>query len=179
VTLIGADRDPSALAEATARLLKYGKRFRPVQTNFADAVAEAGVDGLAGAILDLGISSHQVDEESRGFTFRTGAPLDMRMEGAAGGESAADLLNALSEDDLGTIFYRYGEERRSRRLARIVAEMRSEAPLQRSEDLWSRSSERFLVRPLRTELASSRLSESPSITRSKLFRPRYRDFVMR
>jgi 16S rRNA (cytosine1402-N4)-methyltransferase len=135
VTLIGADRDPVALAEAAVRLRPYGARFRQVRSNFADAVETAGVANLAGAILDLGISSHQVDEESRGFTFRTGAPLDMRMEGEAGGESAADLLNNLPEEDLATIFYRFGEERRSRRLARVVAELRAQAPMTRSEDL--------------------------------------------
>lgn len=137
VSLIGADRDPEALAETGKRLAPFGNRFRTVRSNFADAISATGVrEGeLAGALLDLGISSHQVDAEGRGFTFRSGAPLDMRMEGATGEETAADLLNRLDEEDLATIFYRYGEERRSRRLARIVAEMRAEAPLERSDDL--------------------------------------------
>ncbi|MEX2583937.1 MAG: 16S rRNA (cytosine(1402)-N(4))-methyltransferase RsmH [Gemmatimonadota bacterium] len=135
--LIGVDRDPEALAAASQRLSGFGERFRAVRSNFADALAAAGVaDGeLAGALLDLGISSHQIDVASRGFTFREGAPLDMRMEGREGRESAAELLNELSPEDLANIFYRYGEERRSRRLARVLAEMRNKAPIARSEDL--------------------------------------------
>lgn len=137
VTLVASDRDPEALAEAGARLARFGRRFRPVRANFAEALDIAGVEdgALNGALLDLGISSHQIDVEGRGFTFRPGAPLDMRMEWKEGGESAADLLNQLDEDDLANIFYRYGEERRSRRLARIVAEMRGQAPFERSEQL--------------------------------------------
>ena len=136
-TVIGVDRDPEAIAVATRRLLPFGGRFRAVHGNFAE-VAErvAGEErALAGVLLDLGISSHQVDEVERGFTFREGAPLDMRMEGAAGGESAADLLNRWSEEELASVFYRYGEERRSRRLARLLVEMRGERPIERSDQL--------------------------------------------
>lgn len=136
--LIGVDRDPDALAEASARLQRFGDRFRPVRSNFADAVDAAGVkDGtLDGVLLDLGISSHQIDVDARGFTFRPGAPLDMRMGQASAGEaSAADLLNTLDEGELADVFYRYGEERRSRKLARIIAEMREEAPFETSDQL--------------------------------------------
>ena len=136
--LTGVDRDPEALAEATARLARFGDRFRAVRANFADAVEAAGVEAgtLAGVLLDLGISSHQVDEDARGFTFRPGAPLDMRMAGASAGEpTAADLLNELDEGELADVFYRYGEERRSRKLARIVVEMRGEEPFATSDRL--------------------------------------------
>lgn len=135
--VIGVDRDPAALEEAGARLRIFGARFRSIRSTFADAleVVEIGDDQLAGVLLDLGISSHQIDEGARGFTFRPGAPLDMRMEGAEGLESAADLLNTLDETELATIFFRYGEERRSRRLARIIVEMREERPISRSEEL--------------------------------------------
>jgi 16S rRNA (cytosine1402-N4)-methyltransferase len=136
--LIGVDRDPAALAEAGRRLARFEGRVRLLESTYAEAVGRAGLDegSLAGVLLDLGISSRQVDEIRRGFTFRAGAPLDMRMGGAAGGgESAADILNDRSEEELASIFYRYGEERRSRRLARLVAEMRSEAPIERSEQL--------------------------------------------
>jgi 16S rRNA (cytosine1402-N4)-methyltransferase len=136
--LIGVDRDPDALAEASARLERFGDRFRPVRSNFADAVDSAGIeDGtLDGVLLDLGISSHQIDVDARGFTFRAGAPLDMRMGQASAGEaSAADLLNTLDEGELANVFYRYGEERRSRKLARIIAEMREEAPFRTSDQL--------------------------------------------
>ena len=151
--LYGVDRDPDALAEATKRLARFGDRFRPVRSNFADALETAGVaDGtLNGVLLDLGISSHQIDVDARGFTFRPGAPLDMRMGQASAGEpTAADLLNTLEEEELANIFYRYGEERRSRKLARIVAEMRDAEPFATSDQL-----QRAIDRALgsRTEIA--------------------------
>ena len=136
--LIGVDRDPDALATAGARLARFGERFRPVRSNFADAVEAAGVEPgtLNGVLLDLGISSHQIDEDARGFTFRPGAPLDMRMAQSSVGEpSAADLLAELDEEELANVFYRYGEEKKSRRLARVIAEMRAEAPVDTSDRL--------------------------------------------
>jgi len=135
--VIGADRDPAALAEASSRLAGYGGRFQGVLANFASAVEAAGIGRgeLSGVLLDLGVSSSQLDREERGFTFRSGAPLDMRMGPPGDGRSAADLLNSLPEEDLAKIFYRYGEERRSRRLARVVLEMRARAPFLRSDDL--------------------------------------------
>lgn len=136
--VVAVDRDPEALREAGARLERFGERVRLIRSNFSEAVEKAGLGAgsLRGALLDLGISSHQIDAEARGFTFRSGAPLDMRMAGIAAGEpSAADLLNKLEEDELANIFYRYGEERRSRHLAKIVGEMRERAPFARSEQL--------------------------------------------
>jgi 16S rRNA (cytosine1402-N4)-methyltransferase len=136
--LIGVDRDPDALAEAGTRLSRFGDRVRLVRANFADAPVAAAIahGSLAGVLLDLGISSHQIDADDRGFTFRPGAPLDMRMAGASAGEpTAAELLNALDETELANVFYRYGEEKRSRRLARVVAEMRAREPFARSEQL--------------------------------------------
>ena len=137
VRLIAGDRDPEARAEARKRLLAFGDRVRVIGANFSDVIDVAGIEPgtLAGCLLDLGISSHQVDEAARGFTFRPGAPLDMRMGGDGEGESAADLLNEYSEEELADIFYRYGEERRSRKLARAIAERRAESPFTRSEDL--------------------------------------------
>jgi 16S rRNA (cytosine1402-N4)-methyltransferase len=136
--LVGVDRDPEALAEAGARLARFGDRVRLVRSNFADAVeaAEMGPGGMDGILLDLGISSHQVDADARGFTFRSGAPLDMRMEGAdSDAPSAAELLNTMEEGELANLFYLYGEERRSRRLARRVVEMRAAEPFRTSDDL--------------------------------------------
>jgi 16S rRNA (cytosine1402-N4)-methyltransferase len=136
--LVGVDRDPEALAEAGARLARFGDRVRLVRSNFADAVeaAEMGPGGMDGILLDLGISSHQVDADARGFTFRSGAPLDMRMEGAdSDAPSAAELLNTMEEGELADLFYLYGEERRSRRLARRVVEMRAAEPFRTSDDL--------------------------------------------
>jgi 16S rRNA (cytosine1402-N4)-methyltransferase len=136
--LIGTDRDPDALREAGERLARFGERFTPVRSNFADAVAAAGIEdgSLDGVLLDLGISSHQIDVDERGFTFRPGAPLDMRMAQSTVGEpSAADLLNEMDEAELANIFYRYGEEKRSRKLARIVLEMREREPFATSDHL--------------------------------------------
>lgn len=151
--LYGVDRDPDALAEAGTRLARFGDRFRPVRSNFADALDTAGIaDGtLDGVLLDLGISSHQIDVDARGFTFRPGAPLDMRMAQATGDEpTAADLLNRLDESELADVFYHYGEERRSRKLARVVAEMRAAEPFATSDQL-----QRAIDRALgaRTEIA--------------------------
>jgi 16S rRNA (cytosine1402-N4)-methyltransferase len=136
--LYGVDRDPDARAEASVRLARFGGRFRPVAANFADALEVAGIgDGsLDGVLLDLGISSHQIDVDGRGFTFRPGAPLDMRMGQASEDEpSAAELLNTMDEGELANVFYRYGEEKRSRKLARIVAEMRETEPFETSDQL--------------------------------------------
>jgi 16S rRNA (cytosine1402-N4)-methyltransferase len=136
--LIGVDRDPDALAEAGKRLERFGGRVRLVRSPFADAVRAAGVapGSLAGVLLDLGISSHQVDEAGRGFTFRAGAPLDMRMGQATGGEpTAAELLNELDEAELASLFWKYGEEKRSRMLGRVIVEMRERAPFATSDHL--------------------------------------------
>jgi 16S rRNA (cytosine1402-N4)-methyltransferase len=136
--LIATDRDPDALRAAGERLARFGDRVRLVRANFADAPGAAGIEPntLNGALLDLGISSHQIDEDARGFTFRPGAPLDMRMgQDAEGAQSAAELLAELDETELANLFYRYGEEKRSRRLARVIAEMREESPVDTSDRL--------------------------------------------
>jgi 16S rRNA (cytosine1402-N4)-methyltransferase len=137
-TLVGVDRDPDALAEAGRRLQRFGARVRLVRSPFAEAPEAAGIaeGSLDGVLLDLGISSHQIDESARGFTFRPGAPLDMRMAQATAGEpGAADLLNELDEAELADVFWKYGEERRSRMLARVVGEMRARKPFETSDDL--------------------------------------------
>ncbi|MGQ0562759.1 MAG: 16S rRNA (cytosine(1402)-N(4))-methyltransferase RsmH [Gemmatimonadota bacterium] len=130
--VIGIDQDPEALAVAATRLKKYGERFELVRANFADAAA-SGEQPLAGALLDLGISSRHIDAPERGFSFRAGTPLDMRMDPR--GRSAADLLNQLSESELADIFYYYGEERRSRRFARAIVQRRKTQPFATSDDL--------------------------------------------
>jgi 16S rRNA (cytosine1402-N4)-methyltransferase len=130
--VIAVDQDPEALAVAQQRLGKFGDRVMYVHGNFADA-AETGAETLAGALLDLGISSRHIDAAERGFSFRTGSPLDMRMSGS--GRTAADLLNSLSESELADIFYYYGEERRSRRLARDVVAHRKTHPFTTSDDV--------------------------------------------
>ena len=133
--VIGVDRDPEALEAAKRRLERFGGRVRLVRGDYAE-VAESWAEPLAGALLDLGVSSHQIDAEVRGFTFREGAPLDMRMGGGASGRrTAADLLNHLPESELADVFYRYGEERRSRRLAAEVVRRRGVHRFETSDDL--------------------------------------------
>jgi 16S rRNA (cytosine1402-N4)-methyltransferase len=130
--VIGVDRDPEALEQARTSLSEYGERVTLLQGNFAD-VAESLDVPLAGALLDLGVSSRQIDAEARGFSFRPGVLLDMRM--GERGRTAADLLNSLSEKELADIFYLYGEERRSRRLAGEVVRRRRDRPFRTSDDL--------------------------------------------
>jgi 16S rRNA (cytosine1402-N4)-methyltransferase len=133
--LIAVDRDPDALEAAREALSAHGERVRFLEARF-DAAAldpEVQAEGLDGALLDLGISSHQVDRTDRGFSFRPGAPLDMRMSGQ--GPTAADLLNQEDEAELARIFWEYGEEPRGRPLAREIVRRREESPLGTSDDL--------------------------------------------
>lgn len=136
--LLAVDRDPEALEAAERALETHTDRVHFVRARF-DRVLERGDVGagaLAGALLDLGVSSHQIDAEDRGFTFRRGAPLDMRMEGEeGGGPTAADLLNEADEDRLASIFGDLGEERRARRLAREAVRRRASEPFRTSDDL--------------------------------------------
>jgi 16S rRNA (cytosine1402-N4)-methyltransferase len=123
--IVGVDRDPEALAIATERLRRFGDRVRVVQGRFSE-VDEDDVGGAAGGMLfDLGVSSMQLDEAARGFSFREDAPLDMRMAGASADEpSAADLVNGLSERELADVIFHYGDERRSRRIAAAIVRKR-------------------------------------------------------
>ena len=135
----GIDRDPDALDAARARLASYGSngRFRAYLGNFADIDEIHELAGLqfAGILLDLGISSHQINDPKRGFTFREDAPLDMRMDGGAtGGITAAELLDTFDEHALASIFREYGDERRAHRLAREVVRRRSNRPFAVSDD---------------------------------------------
>lgn len=132
--VIGVDQDEEAIDVARRRLERFGDRVKLVRANFADA-AESADAALAGALLDLGVSSHQIDLELRGFSFRSGTPLDMRMAVRPGHATAADLLNELGESELADVFYQYGEERRSRRLAAAVVRRRRESAFRTSDDL--------------------------------------------
>lgn len=133
--VLGVDRDPWATAEAERVLAGYGDRFEVWEGDFADAV-ERVEGGLAGAVLDLGVSSHQIDAPARGFSFRAGTPLDMRMSGREG-RTAADVLNAYSEEELVRVLRDYGEERRAWPIVRRVVARRRQVPLRSSEDLVS------------------------------------------
>ena len=135
--IIAVDRDSDALEAARERLAPFGARVRFIQARFDEALRSADLsEPLAGVLLDLGVNSHQLDSDQRGFAFRVGVDLDMRMDGARVGErSAAEILNAESEEELARIFREYGEEPRSRRLARVVVERRAATPLRTSDDL--------------------------------------------
>lgn len=130
--LIGIDRDKAALAAATERLSAYSNRFSPVHGDFAGLgkhLAALGVTELDGFIMDLGVSSHQLDTGERGFSFQKDAPLDMRMDTSCG-DTAADLVNDLPEQELERIISEYGEERWAKRVASFIVNARNEAPIE-------------------------------------------------
>ncbi len=119
--VIGIDKDPRAVAAASARLARYGEAFRAVRADFRDAenvLASLGLRGVDGALVDLGVSSPQLDEAVRGFSFSKPGPLDMRMSGE--GETLQSLLERIDERELGRILRRYGEEPFARPIARAV-----------------------------------------------------------
>ena len=135
--VIGVDRDPDALAEAARRLAGEAStgRFIAYQGNYAALERIPALDALRfnGILLDLGISSHQIDDAARGFSFREGAPLDMRM-GFDAAERAADLLNEADEERLTHVFHDFGDEPRAGRLAREVLKRRMTRPFETSDD---------------------------------------------
>jgi 16S rRNA (cytosine1402-N4)-methyltransferase len=155
--LLAVDRDPEALERARRELAPFGPRVRFVLARFDEAARGAGLAGpsLMGALLDLGISSRQIDRKERGFSFQApNAPLDMRMGGEEGeGPTAADLLNEAEEGELSRIFREYGEEPRSRRLAREVVRRRGELPFRKVEDLIHAMARAFGHDPLPGERA--------------------------
>jgi 16S rRNA (cytosine1402-N4)-methyltransferase len=130
--LFGFDRDREALRAAGERLAVYGERVTLVHGNFAgmaEQLGRFGVDGVDGILLDLGVSSHQLDTAERGFSFQQDAPLDMRMDTDAG-MTAADLVNSLDEAELGRIIREYGEERWAKRIAAFIVRDREVKPLE-------------------------------------------------
>ena len=134
VRLLGLDADPAALQQAGARLASFGERVRLVHASFADlaaVAAEHGVDDAQGVLLDLGVSSWQLESSGRGFSFQGTEPLDMRLDPTRG-ETAADLLNRLPEAELSRLLHEYGEERHARRIARVIVRRR---PLATTGDL--------------------------------------------
>ncbi len=135
--VVAVDRDPEALEAAKAALTSFGARVRFIQARFDEALVAAELsEPLAGVLLDLGVSSHQLDSDRRGFAFRAGVELDMRMDATqAGGPSAAHILNSEPEEALARIFHEYGEEPRSRGLARAVVKRRAATPFRTSDDL--------------------------------------------
>ena len=130
-TLWAIDRDPAAIERGASLIARYPGRLHLLHGQFGDMVTlleQAGVTALDGIVLDLGVSSFQLDDPKRGFSFRHDGPLDMRM--GRHGTSAADLVNMLPERDLADVLFELGEERASRRIAKAIVAARLEAPIE-------------------------------------------------
>ncbi len=135
--LIGIDRDGEAIDAACKRLGEFSDRFTAVNRNFSeikDILSQLGIDKIDGAALDLGVSSYQLDNAERGFSYMRDAPLDMRMN-TSSGKTARDVVNGCSSDELTRIFYEYGEERWSRRIAEFICERRKEKSIDTTFEL--------------------------------------------
>ena len=134
--VIAIDRDPDAIDAGRVRADRYSPRLRLIEGRFGDMaelLSAEGVDDVDGVALDLGVSSMQFDQADRGFSFRASGPLDMRME--KNGLSASDLVNDAEESQLADIIFRYGEERRSRRVARAIVEARKHKRIETTGEL--------------------------------------------
>jgi len=137
VRVIGLDRDRQALALAGRRLERFGDRFEGVHAIYdriGDVVAERGLPAVQGVLMDLGVSSLQLDEQERGFSYAHDAPLDMRMDPTTG-ITAADVVNTYDERALTRVLREYGEERFAARIARNIVKARATAPLTRTAEL--------------------------------------------
>lgn len=135
--LIGIDQDQDAIFAASERLKPFGSRFKAVKSNFSEikAVAEGeGLSAVDGILFDLGVSSFQLDEGSRGFSYRFDAPLDMRMD-RENPLDAYQVVNGYSQEKLTEILYRYGEEKMSPRIAAAICRRRAEAPIETTGQL--------------------------------------------
>ena len=130
--LIGIDRDPDALAVAGAALSGFGARVTLVHADYREigTVLDAqGIAEVSGLLADFGVSSMQLDTEGRGFSFRRDEPLDMRMDRSSG-DTAADLIDRVDEHELADVIYRFGEERRSRQVARAIVTARQQGRIE-------------------------------------------------
>ena len=135
-TVWGIDRDPNVIAKAREMESEFQGRLRVVQGRFGDMAKllnDQGVSGVDGVALDLGVSSMQLDQAERGFSFMNDGPLDMRMEQK--GPSAEDAVNDLGEEELANVIYEYGEERKSRWVAHAIVEARAEKRITRTKQL--------------------------------------------
>jgi 16S rRNA (cytosine1402-N4)-methyltransferase len=133
----GIDRDGVALAEAAKRLASFGQRLIPLQGNFSglkSLLARCGIERVQGALFDLGLSSMQLDDSSRGFSYRRDGPLDMRMDRRER-TTAEEIVRAASEETLARILYEYGEERWSRRIAKRIVLVRQRRAIRTTKDL--------------------------------------------
>lgn len=152
--LIGLDADEDAIAAASHRLAGFGDRLIARRSNFRNlrnVIVECGIEGVEGVLFDLGVSSYQLDEPSKGFSYRSDSPLDMRMDRTES-LSAREVVNDYDEDKLSEILRTYGEERQARRIARAIISSRTAKPLETGNDLARIVKEligdRFLVKTL-------------------------------
>ncbi|MBO3084328.1 16S rRNA (cytosine(1402)-N(4))-methyltransferase RsmH [Cellulomonas fengjieae] len=139
VRVVGIDRDTQALELAGRRLAPFGDRFTGVHAVYdeiLDVLDGLGIPSVQGVLMDLGVSSLQLDERERGFSYSADAPLDMRMDSTTG-QTAADVLNTYDERDLARILRVYGEERFAPRIARAIVAQRAKRPLERTGELVS------------------------------------------
>jgi len=135
--VLGLDRDDEAIASAQERLRRFDRRFAARQASFADAkeiLTEIGWNGVDGVVLDLGISSHQIDSPERGFSFRAPSRLDMRMDRRQDLD-AQEIVNSFSGDELERIFRDYGEDSAARRIAQAIVAERKQRPIQTTAEL--------------------------------------------
>lgn len=135
--LIGIDRDKEAVAAAKERLKIFGDKLTAVNRNFSeikDILNELGIDRIDGAVLDLGVSSYQLDNADRGFSYMHDAPLDMRMDRSSG-MNAYDVVNGYDEKKLTSVFYEYGEEKWSKRIAHFIVEERKKKNIETTGEL--------------------------------------------
>jgi 16S rRNA (cytosine1402-N4)-methyltransferase len=135
--VVAFDRDADAVAAARERLSVFGERAQVMQSAFGDIerhLDDLGITGVDGLVADLGVSSHQLDDSTRGMSFRVEGPLDMRMD-LSHGRTARELIAELSQDELASVIYQYGEERRSRRVARCIKQALQNDELRTTLDL--------------------------------------------
>ena len=136
--VLAIDRDKQALVRAGNNLLNYRKQVCLRHGNFAEMAGIAREEGLSrvdGILLDLGVSSEQLEESGRGFSFMKSGPLDMRMDPSGGGRTAADLVNGMTEEDLCKILIEFGEEKMARQISRAIVRERAKEPVQTTERL--------------------------------------------
>lgn len=135
--LVAIDRDATAVIEGREKLASYGARAEIVHSDFGripDVLAELGITGVEGILADIGVSSPQLDDPERGFSFRREGPLDMRMD-TSYGETALEMIDRLPEDELADVIYQLGEERKSRPIARRIKEALADDELRTTDDL--------------------------------------------
>ncbi|HQT72947.1 MAG: 16S rRNA (cytosine(1402)-N(4))-methyltransferase [Acidiphilium sp. 37-67-22] len=135
-TVWAIDRDPAAIARGASLAARYPDRLHLVEGRFGDLLdllRDRGVLALDGAVFDFGVSSYQIDDPARGFSFRADGPLDMRM--GAAGPTAADIVNTCAEAELADILFHFGEERASRRIAAAIVRRRALQPFETTADL--------------------------------------------